>query len=267
MEFALKTKIDELLKNLEKDKQLELSLKNQTIDNIERFKAEDAICDQLEKKLLELEDVLRKSEKENDTLKTKLIDTEAKFEQEEEFAENEQEYLDQLDAYRAKLTAQLEEVKSEDVHLSRAADELSTKIIPSRTASKAEDVKCERETERVEHLEKELQEVNERLVKAEERHEVIKTTNSDGARRLAEAEEKRSESEEKANKVDVEVSRLEKLLDTLSRTLEDLKVNQVKMEQEVEERRRLMKDEIEKAEGQLKKSTIHQAQSVSRKKK
>ena len=133
MEFALKTKIDELLKNLEKDKQLELSLKNQTIDNIERFKAEDAICDQLEKKLLELEDVLRKSEKENDTLKIKLVDTEAKFEQEEEFAENEQEHLDQLNAYRAKLTEQLEEVKSEDVQLSRAADELSTKIIPSRT--------------------------------------------------------------------------------------------------------------------------------------
>ena len=79
MEFALRTKIDELLKTVEKSKEVELKLKNQTIENIERFKDEDKICDELENKLAQLELVLRTAETENETLKKTLSDTEARY--------------------------------------------------------------------------------------------------------------------------------------------------------------------------------------------
>ena len=79
MEFALRTKIDELLKTVEKSKEVELKLKNQTIENIERFKDEDKICDELENKLAQLELVLRTAETENEVLKKTLADTEARY--------------------------------------------------------------------------------------------------------------------------------------------------------------------------------------------
>jgi len=267
MEVALKTKIDELLTSLEKRKQLEEKLKEEAISNIERFHEEDMKCDQLENKLKSLELTLLQSERENDLLKAKLHDAEVRLEREEEFHNHEEDHINALNMYKVKLTTQLQEVEAENEEFSTAADAASTKTVGSITTGRRAEASSHQETQRLFYLEHQLQDVEEKLAAAQARHESVKENNSEGEQKLSEMESKRTASEGRAEELDMEVGRLEDKVEELMVTLEGLKIAQGRREVELEERRRAMKEEVEAEEGQLKKNTIHQAQSVSRKKK
>ena len=175
--------------------------------------------------------------------------------------------MEELNTRRDKLDTQLQEVQEENSQYSNTADATSTKIIPSLRSGRKEEQRSAEEQKRVDHLERELREVDGKLAEAEQRHDVIKQTHADGEEQMSKVEGKRDAGEEEVVKVEAEVWRLEKLVDTLGGRLEELKEAQVAREAELEEQRRMMEEEVVKVEEMLKKKTIHQAQSVSRKKK
>lgn len=123
------------------------------------------------------------------------------------------------------------------------------------------------EHERVTCLSKELNDVSTKLAAADRKREAIVQNGDELNTRVEAAELKRNESDAKVDEYDLEISRLEKLLEDHRLKLSEMKAEQVERERQIEEGKARIAAEIQRVEGQAKTTTIHQAQSVVKKRR
>lgn len=264
MENALKIKINSILHKIETGKEREEELKEKIKNNYDQAEKEESIVMELHAKLQSLEATLRKKERDYDSLKNEHFDAQVEAESVEEYWRREEnQSMDDIEKGNA-LRREYGDVLIENNQLKVRSQDVMREITKMEKQLCEEESLRDKEEERVEGLQVELEKITDRLNTVITRQEELQQKDIEQRKKLDHFKQKHVETESKANQMEFEVKEMESTLERLTEKLAAMKIEQKKLEMMLYQE----KNKLENEEGiNTRKNAYHKAQNISLPKK
>ncbi|XP_057309524.1 reticulocyte-binding protein homolog 2a-like [Hydractinia symbiolongicarpus] len=264
MENALKIKINSIVQKIETGKEREEELKEKIKNNYDQAEKEESIVMELHAKLQSLEATLRKKERDYDSLKNEYFDAQVEADSVEEYWRREEnQSMDDIEKGNA-LRREYGDVLIENNQLKVRSQDVMREITKMEQQLCEEESLRDKEEERVEGLQVELEKITDRLNTVITRQEELQKKDIEQRKKLDHFKQKHVETESKANQMEFEVKEMESTLERLTETLAAMKIEQKKLETMLYQEKNKLENE---EETNTRKNEYHKAQNISLPKK